>query len=1026
MSIVSRTFAEVGNALKDAYGHVFHGDDAGTYETKAFVVHPKQVKINGQTSQKFDLGLTFLNVNGRAFVKTVQSDSEAELKGIKSQDCLQLAMVLGNEGKFLRMQKDEDRAIAYGLQCEKQGRRTSFRELKEMFQHCIIRSNIAGVEIFDSSDDSERDMRNIPLSRRIRNTTQEMVGRCSGITVNDLASDLPSDDLGIAQYPVVLIFRHTHKRYAGSSSPHVAMPYFRLDDECERAALIVRRLAPTGDSKADPDAWDEIMENAQRYFSPKPKSKPSPSFDAVVVDKEGVEEDGNNVEAETIRGLIQGALGLAFVRTSKVVLGLSFHFGSGIVISRLDDGTWSAPSAIGMYGAGLGVQFGLEIADYIFILQTEDALNHFRQGTNYTIGGNMGAAVGGMGREAYGAASVGTKDCNATKTQVSPIVAYAKSQGLYFGVSLEGSKIFARDDINRRAYKFKTGRDFSTDDILSGRVPPPREAEDLYATLHSVEFAHEMINLPKPPLRLLDDLPNDWLYNASTLNANDGQQFEWLSTLSLTESKEISLFETKFKSFLYGGASVQRILPPHRDEGGIESLEIRTLWLMLPEVGSLRLGYVSKRSGDYLDDRSEMSEVTPQLSHDHSTAESTTDEFTTDSRSTSFSGRRTAKKVHLSKKHSIALTDVLSLKRYSTNAGNPNDDKRELRVIEILDKYDRSLKFITNTVREAELLFCGLKVVLERETTRIGRRGGISLEKLIFIVIPPASNIERVSKTQVRKVELEARGASSVSDCSSSDNENDEQHSNDLNVPESRGSWSQVPSREHLRMEASSNQFVRNQENLTRTTTKVVGPKYTHGDQLVTEIATGISIPLPLPLCRALFLDSTSPLMRRWDIDRGDNNYARTPWNFPPSSPRHLDNGLPETTILSNGSMLGGHRTVLFDRLKNGARVRLSETIVVLSDDDEILSLTISERMPRRGFSTKVRVVLTKESKQSCSVSIFGEVVPIGKDLSNQDAVHRAFLLVIEELKDRYGTDNKGKLTLIIFHCHLTHANRTF
>lgn len=122
--------------------------------------------------------------------------------------------------------------------------------------------------------------------------------------------------------------------------------------------------------------------------------------------------DTNTVEASTIRGMIQNALGLAFVRTSKVVLGLSFHFGSGIVISRLEDGTWSAPSAIGMYGAGLGLQFGLEVADYIFVIQTRDALDHFRNGTNYTIGGNMGAAVGGMGREAFGAASLSGKGAN--------------------------------------------------------------------------------------------------------------------------------------------------------------------------------------------------------------------------------------------------------------------------------------------------------------------------------------------------------------------------------------------------------------------------------------------------------------------------------------------------------------------------------------------------------------------------------------------------------------------------------------
>ena len=71
----------------------------------------------------------------------------------------------------------------------------------------------------------------------------------------------------------------------------------------------------------------------------------------------------DTVETSTIRRMIQNAVGLAFVKASKVVLGLSFHFGSGIVIGRLPDGSWSAPSAIGMYGAGLGLQFGFEFAE---------------------------------------------------------------------------------------------------------------------------------------------------------------------------------------------------------------------------------------------------------------------------------------------------------------------------------------------------------------------------------------------------------------------------------------------------------------------------------------------------------------------------------------------------------------------------------------------------------------------------------------------------------------------------------------
>jgi hypothetical protein len=243
-----------------------------------------------------------------------------------------------------------------------------------------------------------------------------------------------------------------------------------------------------------------------------------------------------------------------------------------------------------------------------------------------------------MGREAYGAASLGmqSKEGQPRQAQVSPIVAYAKSQGLYFGVSLEGSKIYAREDINQRAYKFATGQDISTDDILSGRVPAPREAEDLYATLHSVEFAHEKVNIPKPPYLLLDDLSNDWFHYKSTLakGKDKSKKFYWVSTLPTAEAQEFSSFETVFKNFMYGGVSVQRISPRQEYGGNAESLERRTLWLMLPEVGSLRLGYVSKHSTDGNDDQSEFSDGQSHFTDDHTTAESMADDFTIDSKST--------------------------------------------------------------------------------------------------------------------------------------------------------------------------------------------------------------------------------------------------------------------------------------------------------------------------------------------------------------------------------------------------------
>jgi hypothetical protein len=47
---------------------------------------------------------------------------------------------------------------------------------------------------------------------------------------------------------------------------------------------------------------------------------------------------------------------------------------------------------------------------------------------------------------------------------------------------------------------------------------------------------------------------------------------------------------------MYGGVSVQRLLPNLGTASGKTRKERRTLWLILPKVGSLRLGFVSKLS----------------------------------------------------------------------------------------------------------------------------------------------------------------------------------------------------------------------------------------------------------------------------------------------------------------------------------------------------------------------------------------------------------------------------------------------
>jgi lipid-binding SYLF domain-containing protein len=513
--------------------------------------------INNSVVSKFDLGMTFCEVNERAYVRTVDPESEAALAGVRPRDCVQLALVLAG-GKLEALQEDDRRAVSHALECESGGSRTSYDEMRVLFERCSLtpRSSSTGStdkvsdSIFENSSVSSEEGRKTGyFSSNVTKTTQRILSRYTPTQAHEQMDGgwMPSSLDDEALYPVVLVFRRTRKRIPGLSPINV--PTFRLDDECERAANLIRRLAPTVDTEFQPDAWDEIMDNAKGYFKAMTDTSGDVSnknikdsrslskvpgyssltiapneaqkFEDEIIPLDPIEEktvqlmeslknkmkadldnrrnDGgdNDVEAETIRGMVQQALGLAFIRTSKVVLGVSVHAGTGIVIARLPDGTWSAPSAIGAYGLGLGIQFGVETVDYIFVIQKQEALEHFLRGGNFTLGGNVGAALAGLGREAYGAASFRDTICLSpadrlevenpiveNATDVAPIVAYAKAQGLYVGMSVEGQKFFTRDDVNDRIYKFMAGRSVTAREILTGVISTPPEAEDLYAALH--------------------------------------------------------------------------------------------------------------------------------------------------------------------------------------------------------------------------------------------------------------------------------------------------------------------------------------------------------------------------------------------------------------------------------------------------------------------------------------------------------------------------------------------------------------
>lgn len=109
--------------------------------------------------------------------------------------------------------------------------------------------------------------------------------------------------------------------------------------------------------------------------------------------------------------------------------------GSGIVIARLPDGTWSAPSCIATGGVGFGLQIGADLSEFVVVLNSDEAISAFAKGGNLTIGGSLAAAAGPIG---VGGA------VNTAILNPAPMFTYSKSKGLYAGVSLEGTVLVER------------------------------------------------------------------------------------------------------------------------------------------------------------------------------------------------------------------------------------------------------------------------------------------------------------------------------------------------------------------------------------------------------------------------------------------------------------------------------------------------------------------------------------------------------------------------------------------------------
>ena len=150
--------------------------------------------------------------------------------------------------------------------------------------------------------------------------------------------------------------------------------------------------------------------------------------------------------------VIADAKGLAIFTGFRAGMYFAGAGGSGIVIARLPGGTWSSPSAFSVRSGSVGLVYGIDVYDCICVLNTAEAVDVYKK-SEVNLGGAVALAAGPLG----GSVNVG---------DVKPVWTYTKSRGVYGGLTVDGTVIKEKKDVNAGFY----GREVSSGEILEGVV----------------------------------------------------------------------------------------------------------------------------------------------------------------------------------------------------------------------------------------------------------------------------------------------------------------------------------------------------------------------------------------------------------------------------------------------------------------------------------------------------------------------------------------------------------------------------
>lgn len=175
-------------------------------------------------------------------------------------------------------------------------------------------------------------------------------------------------------------------------------------------------------------------------------------------------------EMDAFRSLLKDAKGVFIapqILKGAFIVGASG--GSGVFVVRDKAGHWAGPAFYTIGAASFGLQAGGEASEVILLAMTERGVTALLA-NSVKLGADIGISIGPVG---MGAAA-------STANLSADIISFARSKGLFGGVSLDGAVVAVRGSLNQAYYGKKK---VSPTDVLVRKTVVNKRSAGLLETV---------------------------------------------------------------------------------------------------------------------------------------------------------------------------------------------------------------------------------------------------------------------------------------------------------------------------------------------------------------------------------------------------------------------------------------------------------------------------------------------------------------------------------------------------------------